>query len=581
MGTKKSTQRKFSFLKKLKNNKYIILLSIISSIFLASVVRYGLRSFAYPVWDEQHYIYIASAYYRLLHNLSANTLSEMLKIAPFRQPGYPLFILPFLMIFGLAKSYFWGIFVNGLFHVVSTIGIYFVAKHYFSRLSSFLASFIFAFYGWALYYVHLTYSETSTSTFCVLAILFLIKSDYFQKRKQTLLFGLFMGLGILMKWEAFVFLFGPLIYTFYKIFNNKTFNKKSILINTVLTFLIVAVLAFPYFANFYWVFDYFKAGRFGGKMWEVIPEFERNPFTLYSLTYYINSFQQLGIFYFILFLTGFLLAFKKTSKLKIILSAIIVPWIFFSFLSILKADRLIIPIYPYIAIISASVFDYIKLNKFKIVLITFTIAFSICTFLGTVWGKGPLKKDRYFVPIKLPFGKSINIYLTSISRPPDIYRHSGPEIIDFIVMDSKKNNIKNPQVIALFYYRPLDEPMMAYNLYAKEKPLEITNFLGTMITDPDKQAEYFIDSFIKNANYVLVKSGQKADSYFPKQNYETLQAFIELYSAIDVNAYYQQKAKFWVFQDSSEVIVLKKKNTIEDKDLGNFKLKLIGIFKNK
>src|SRR3989344_7521384 len=143
-------------IKTINSNKYIYLLSILSLVLIASVVRYGLRTYKVPEWDEQHYMRMATEFYRMIkYQLSFSTPYEMLQIVPFRQPGYPLLIVPFLLIFGLSQSYLWGIFTNGLLYVATIFGIYFVAKNYLSRLSSFLAAFIFAFYGWTLWHVHL------------------------------------------------------------------------------------------------------------------------------------------------------------------------------------------------------------------------------------------------------------------------------------------------------------------------------------------------------------------------------------------------------------------------------------------
>lgn len=548
-------------IKYLVANRYIFLLAILSLGFLASLVRYSLRSFDIPIWDEQHYMYMAAGFYRLLQNPSTNTLYDMVHLLPVRQPGYPLLILPFLLVFGLSNSYFWGLFTNGLLYIASIFGIFLLARCYLSRLASFFAAFIFMFYSWTLFYVHFTYTETATSALCIWTILFLVKSNYFQSRKYSLLFGLFLGLGLLTRWVALVFIFGPLIYIFYQVLKQRLFKKKIILGQIAISFLVAFLIAFyPYYVNYYWVFDvYFKGHRFGGEMWKVIPEYERNPFSLYSLTFYLKSFAQLGIYSFSLIIGGFILALRARSKLKLLALAAIIPGIFFSFLSILKADRFIIPIYPYLAILSASMFDNLKNKNAKILLIITTVFLSIGTFLGTVWGKGPL---------------------TTISRPPNIYKSNGEEILDFIKNDSKNSGIDDPLIVSLFYFRPLDERLMVFNLYHQEKPLNINNFLGTIISDPESEAGYFMRSVLKEADYILTKSGQRTDDYFPEINYKTLKALISLFdNYIDISDYYAEKTKIWIYQDSSEVTIYKKKKEIPDHELKQLQLKFIEILK--
>ena len=561
--------------------KYIFLLTILSFVLLASVVRYGLRTYKIPEWDEQHYMRMATEFYRLIkNNLSFNTPYEMLQVVPFRQPGYPLLIVPFLMLFGLSSSYFWGIFTNGLLYIVSIFGIYFLARNFLSKLASFLAAFTFALYGWTLLHLHLTYSETATSAFTILTILFLIKSNCFQNRKYSLLFGLFLGVGLLVKWITIVYVSGPLLYVLYQVLKKHLFKKKEILIHGGLAFIIALIISFyPYYQNYYWIFQYFYGHRAGGPMWQIVSEPERNPLSLYSLTFYLNSFAQLGIFFFILIIAGFILQLRKKSKLKPILFVVIISY-FFSAFALLKAERHIIPIFPYLAILSASVFDHIKSNSFKIALITFAIILSVGSFLGSVWGKGPMKQSLYSVPIELPFGQLKKIYLTTFSRPPYIYKISGKEILDFIVKDSKVSGIENPQILSLFYYRPLDEPLMTYNLYNQEKPLNISNYLGTVINDPDKEAGTFIRNAIGNADYILTKTGQRSDSYFSEINYRTLKALIILFDKyFNIVDYYEEKTKIWIYQDSSEVTIFKKKKEIMSEELENMGLRFAQILK--
>lgn len=570
------------FFSKLIKHKYIFLLSILSLIILGSVVRYGLRTYKVPEWDEQHYMRMATEFYRLIkYHLSFNTPYEMLQVVPFRQPGYPLLILPFLFIFGLSKAYFWGIFTNGLLYVASIFGVYFIARNFLHFLSSFTAAIIFAFYGWTLVHLHLTYSETASSAFTIWTILFLIKSNLFQKKKYSVLFGIFFGLGLLVRWITVEYVSGPLLLVFYLIFRKNLFKKRKTLFHIGLSFLIAFIISFyPYYQNYYWIFQYFNGISIGSPVWQALPAQETNPFSVYSLTFYLNTFAQLGIFFFILIIAGFILSLRKESKIKSILLVVIFGYIF-SVLAPIKGERYIVPIFPYLAILSASVFDYVKNKKLYLFLVFFAIILSITSFLGSVWGKGPMKESLASLPIELPFGQWKRIYLTTYSRPPYIYKISGKEILDFIEKDSKKSSIENPQTLSLFYYRPLDEPLMTYNLYNEERPLQINNFLGTVIANPDKDSGPFIENLMKNTDYILVKSGQRTDNSFAPINYKTLKALIILFdNDFQVSDFYDKKAQFWINQDSSIVSVYKKKKNISEEQLQSLELKLGEILKS-
>ncbi len=565
----------------IKQNKYIFLLTLLCAVILASVIRYGLRTYKVPEWDEQHYMRMSTEFYRLIkYHLSFNTPYEMLQIVPFRQPGYPLLILPFFFLFGLSNAYFWGIFTNSLLYIATIFGIYFVARNFLSELSAFLAAFIFAFYGWTLLHLHLTYSETASSAFIIWTILFLIKSNLFRNKKYSILFGVFLGLGLLVRWIIVLYIFAPLIYVFYQLLKKHLFKKK-ILSNIGFSFLIGFLISFyPYIQNHNWIFNYFRDVSVGSPVWQALPQSETNPLSLYSLTFYLNTFAQLGIFFFILIVIGFILAFRRKNNIKPILLTAIAGYLF-SVLAPIKGERYIVPIFPYLAILSGSLFDYLKNKKLKLLLIIFTIALSIISFLGSVWGKGPMKQSLVSLFIELPFGQWKKIYLTTYSRPPYIYKISGKEILDFIEKDSKESGIKDPQVLSLFYYRPLDEPLMTYNLYNEEKPLQINNFLGTVIANPEKDSGLFIENLMKNTDYILVKSGQRTDNSFAPINYKTLKSLIDIFDNYNqLSQYYEKKTQFWINQDSSMVTLLKKKKDIPEEQLKILESKFTEVLKS-
>lgn len=546
---------------------------------LGSVIRYAIRTYKVPEWDEQHYMRMATEFYRLIkYHLSINTPYEMLQVVPFRQPGYPLLILPFLFIFGLSKAYFWGIFTNGLLYVGSIFGIYFLSRNFLSRPVSFLASLLFAFYGWTLLHLHLTYSETASSAFTIWTILFLVKSNLFKNRKYSILFGVFLGLGLLVRWIILEYIFGVIVFIVLSLVKDK-FPKKKIFQNAGLSFLIALALSvYPYFQNRYWIFQYFNGISIGSPVWQALPAQETNPFSIYSLTFYLNTFAQLGIFFFVLIIIGFILAFKKKNKLKPILFTVVAGYLF-SVLAPIKGERYIVPIFPYLAILSASVFENIKNKKIYLVLFIITVVLSITSFLGSTWGKGPMSQSLVSLPFDLHFGQMRKIYLTTYSRPPYIYKISGKEILDFIEEDAKMNKIKDPQVLSLFYYRPLDEPLMTYNLYNEENPLQINNFLGTVINDPTDAANY-ISGVIQNSDYVLIKSGKRVDNSFSDINYRILKVTIKLFDQWHFSNFYTEKEKIWINQDSSEVRILKKTTKIPEEELEILKTKLAEILES-
>jgi len=541
---------------------------------LASVVRYGLRTYQIPQWDEQHYMLLATEFYRLLRHPIWTTPYEMANILPFRQPGYALFIVPWLFIFGLSQSYFFGLLTNGIFYSLAIIGIYILSRQYLSPFASFLASLLFACYGWTLYYVHFAYSETATSSLCIWSLVFLIRSSYFQKRIYSLLFSLYFGLAVLTRWTAIIFIAFPILQSIYYVITKRSLHQRKIFIHIIIICMIIYLLLFyHYFLHFTQVLSYFSAHRVGGPNWQMLSQYEKS--FVYSLTFYLRSFSQLGVWFFLLFAIGILLAFIKKSKTKMFAITVIIPWIFFSFFSILKADRFIIPIYPYIAILSASLFDYLKNIRIKTIYVWITILLSIGTFFGSVWGKGPMKSNLKTVTLPVPFFNSITLYITSISHPPNIYKLSGKEIVQYIASDSKNSGISNPNVTVLFSYRPLDEPMYTYNLYHLEKPLSMMYLVGSEIKNPERDTNILYTA-IQNADYILLKSGKRIEYYFTPNNYQALEAtLLCIDQYFHLEDYFEKKKDIWIYQDSSIVSIYKKTRSIPSETIEKAKQQLI------
>src|SRR5258708_29599703 len=127
---------------------YEILLACLIFGVLLSHTLYVLQTRQYPEMDEQHYMYMAVGFFKLLQHPTLTTPIQMIQYLPFRQPGYSFIILPFLILFGIHHSYAWGLFVNGLLYGTTIIGIYFLGKEFLSKKASFLASIIFTCFGW-------------------------------------------------------------------------------------------------------------------------------------------------------------------------------------------------------------------------------------------------------------------------------------------------------------------------------------------------------------------------------------------------------------------------------------------------
>ena len=71
-------------------------------------------------------------------------------------------------------------------------------------------------------------------------------------------------------------------------------------------------------------------------------------------------------------------------------------------------------------------------------------------------------------------------------------------------------------------------------------------------------------------------------NFFSQENYNTLKALIELFDKdVDISDHYEEKKKFWIYQDSSEVTVFKKNKEISKQETEFLALKLSEILKRE
>lgn len=510
-------------LKLLQRWDYLLLAFLVAIIFVSHTL-YVSKTFQFPEMDEHLYIGIATEFYKLLLHPSFDTPYRMNQYLvdhpPFRPPIYPLTITAMIFLFGIEHSYKLALWLNSIYYSASIIGVYFLGRQFLSKQASLVASFLFATFGWTLFYLHFTYSETATTTFIVWSLYFLAKSNKFQNKKYSLLFGATLSLGILTRWVAPIFILGPILLSLIKLTEKNA--RRAVLINLFWIALLIAPAVTFHIINFRSFSSYVSSQALPGPLWNLVPEVRRTLISLQSAAYYFKVFEQLTIFIFMLFLAGLFMSVLKYKKYIFYLLMFLIPYFIFSFGTVIKDDRYIVPIYPSIALLSATVIDFARAKTLRFVLIFCILLLGTGIFLGGVWGIGPMNKGLQSALIKMPIGHPRLIHFTSIVWPPSKDFSHGRKIMQIISDDAKKHNIKQPFIINLFSFHPLDNALFSINNYERLERFTFQNFLGV---SPSTQV--VVNEF-NQANYVLTKTGKMADEYFPANNYVLLRSLQEV-----------------------------------------------------
>lgn len=463
-------------LRYINKHLYSFGLGLLLLVIFISHLLYVLKTRQYPEQDEHAYLDMSIKFYDILKHPSLDSFSQIIAVNKYRQPLYGLFLAMPLLIFGTAHTYKIALLFNYVFYALTIVGIYLLGKEFLTKKASFLASFIFAFYGFPLFYLHFTYSETATTAFVVLSLLFLAKSNFFLIWKNTFFFSLFFTLGNLIRWVVPIFVGGSFMWTFVRSLYNQTKQKvrdvKKLTLNIGIFMLVgvLPVVIIYYLPNLSFFSGYVTGNTDNASNWVAdilnMPEL-KNTFSIRSIMFYFNILSQQTVFFFALFIAGFLLSIVYFKKYIFFLLAFLLAYGVFTFGSVLKFDRYIVPIYPSMALISAVTFDYIKNKKLGFALITLTLIIGSLNFLGASWGIGPLGQQG-LKDIVLPefIHHPRRIYITTMVWPPRENELNAEEAFSFIEKDYK-NNAGPPHAILAFAYHPFENAWHKIVAYEK------------------------------------------------------------------------------------------------------------------
>lgn len=493
------------------------LFSLVTIVFMSHFL-YVLLTYQFPVWDEHLFLEYALKLYDILSRPSIHSFGQINEVIQLRQPLYPLSLVIPLLFFGTEYAYKLALLVNGFYFAATIIGIYFLGREFFNRTSSFVAAFLYSVYGFPLYYLHFTYSETAATTWIVYSLLFLRKSQYFLKRKETILFGLFLAFSLLTRWTTPVFIIGPFLLTLtislWMIFKNQKKVRSRILRNgglLVLFGLILPSLIYygPKFSVFY---GYLANASKDSTQWVstlyyLSPELS-NTFSTRSVMFYFNILSQQTVFLFAIFVLGFLLCLRYIKSYAFFILAFVVPYSFFTFITVFKDDRFIVPLYPAMALISAVVVQKTTISIFRTLLLLFIFITGILAFFGSSWGMGPMGKQG-LKDIVLPefIHHPRRIYLTPMVWPPSPDHTSAPVIISAIEKDW--DSTEPPVIVFGFRNDAVDSGFCKILCYEKRHLSSNQQIKG--LADKDYTSMFKV---IQKADYILIKNKNATDERF-------------------------------------------------------------------
>lgn len=382
-----------------------------------------------PSWDQSSHLIRSMDYYYSFTQESPVFSGDQLSYVYFYPPLYPLSTALFYMIFGTSPDS--AILVNSIYLAILLFSVYGIGTRLFDKKTGVIAALLISLFPAVSNLQREFLIDFALISMVSLTIFCLIACDFFRNRNYSLLFGIAFALSMLTKWTAVLFIAGPLIYVIIRMFSNsnkfenKSKQKMNLIFSLILSFVLSGIWYLP---NFNTVYDMVLMRTTS------LGEYENDPeiFTAKSLLYYFFAdINYVSLIFFIIFIAGLIVLFKKRSSHAIPLYLIIaVPYLAFTLIRN-KDLRYMAPAVISISIIGAAYISSIKNKKL------FTAAIILISLFG-VFQLFPNESGIKNINFETSYG---TLYLTGPeARSPVNEDWKVREVTTDIFNDAKHND---------------------------------------------------------------------------------------------------------------------------------------------
>lgn len=333
-----------------------------------------------------------------------------------------------LLYFVFGKAQDAAIMINSaIFLTILVLSTYGIAKRIYSSSAGLLAAFIVTSYPVIFNNLRIYMLDLPLTGMVALSLYFLIASDNFSDRKNSPLFGLSFGLGILVKFNYIAFIIGSLLLTLYLAIT----QKPSLYKNTIRNIIYLITVAVFLCAIFYIV----KSRDILQRIYQlsnlgIFKDYKPNFFNFLSwrvswiLNFIETSISEGTSFLFlILFVVGFVFFIKAALKerWKLYL-ALIVPLFMQIFLFSIEPAcmfRYSMPFLPILAIITSIGLLGIKNRALKITFLFLLVTFGVLQFFAVSYGISVLPEKIKFTLIrKWPYNLDLVVFQQNMGVTP-------------------------------------------------------------------------------------------------------------------------------------------------------------------
>lgn len=388
------------------------------------------------LYDSAEFLNYGLRLYRnLTSNVDGNKIQALLRFwysgTWHKAPLVIIFTIPFYLLFGPTQDA--AQLSNAFFLAILIFSVYLIGKRFQDRITGLVAAFLLLTFPIIMGQSRIYWLDFPLTCWVAFSICLLLYSDHFKNKLFSVLFGLSLGVGSLIKQTLPVFILGPVIFF---IICRRPYEEKAKRIQNILFAVgIAAIIVLSwYLPNLKMKLTYFlmvpidtalntpaEAGFFSLAIDRLIFHLKvLRTIMLHQVYFYI----------FILCLISFVLHGKK-DKL-VLLFWLTVPYLFFALAGVPKSARYTMPVLPAIAlIISCSIAE---MRKGYLRRCTYAIVIFLGVFQAVYLHLVPTRYNEF------------SYYLSSFDKEglikPDNRDWKAEKIISVILKSSNGHHIR-------------------------------------------------------------------------------------------------------------------------------------------
>lgn len=405
--------------------------------------------------------------------------SDLIKSSP--QTPQRSNVTPFItaigdLIFGEQYSV---IIIHALYYLLLILGTYLVSKRFYGVAIGAFSAFLVSFYPEIFHFSRSYQLDFSLPAFYIFIFYLLLYTNNFKSTICSIIFAIFLGIGILIRGSILIFLLAPILFCLYYVFKDfYTSSRKAYrpILNLIFIILIAIIISSLWWkGNLSVVFS-----RFPLYLKNKVRVLLDTPFILPTEphAFFDRIFFNINLLFkeiiigpsevlFLIFIFALFLFLKKKPRNNILIFSLITPLIIFYF-SKLKLSRYLLSILPLMAIItSAGLFEISNIMKRKII-ISLVCIIAFIQFFEKSYLNSEYKFGKFYNDIYTRYGNIAERFTNIISKQ-DI---DLPHVV-FVSETSGKNNNLN----LMLKYSILKKALQKYIVLNFENNIDKADFV--------------------------------------------------------------------------------------------------------